>query len=264
MLTAVKNEIKLLILTVKYNIIKRMDNRGAFITSVIGMILNNAIIFVQWFILFNIKDSIGGYGFREVGLLWAFATGCYGLTSIFLNNTRNISELIFSGKLDSYIVQPRNTLLNVASSDTREDGFGDLFFGILILILLRVRFLNFLLALFLMILGAITITSLNIITHSLSFKHNNMEDFAIQFNSGVLAFMTYPINIFGGDVKWLFYTLIPVGFVIAIPISLITSFNIFSLLIVIAFTSLIALFATFMFYRGIKHYSSSNLMITRI
>ena len=264
MLTEVKNELRLLKITVKYNIIKRMDNRGAFISSVIGMILNNSIIFVQWFVLFNIKDSIGGYGYREVGLLWAFAAGCYGLTSIFLHNTRNISELIFSGKLDSYIVQPRNTLLNLASSDTREDGFGDLFFGILILLILRVSLINFILALFLMLMGAITITSLNIITHSLSFKYNNMEDFANQFNGGVLAFMTYPINIFGGDVRWLFYTIIPVGFIVAIPISLITTFSVLSLLMVIAFTTVIAGLATFMFYRGIKKYSSSNLMVTRI
>ena len=58
MLTVVKNQIKVIILSIKYNIMRQMVNKVTFITNILFMILNNASFIIQWIILFNIRDEI--------------------------------------------------------------------------------------------------------------------------------------------------------------------------------------------------------------
>ena len=47
MLMEVKNQIKVLMLSVKYNIMRQMVNKVTFITNIIFMILNNASFIIQ-------------------------------------------------------------------------------------------------------------------------------------------------------------------------------------------------------------------------
>ena len=65
MLMEAKNQIKVMFLSVKYNIMKQMTNRVTFVTNVIFMILNNASFILQWIILFRLKDEIGGYTLKK-------------------------------------------------------------------------------------------------------------------------------------------------------------------------------------------------------
>lgn len=58
MLMVVKNQIKVMFLSLKYNIMKKMTNKVTFITNIVFMILNNASFILQWIILFSIRDEI--------------------------------------------------------------------------------------------------------------------------------------------------------------------------------------------------------------
>ena len=60
MLTAVKNQIKVIVLSLKYNIMRQMINKVTFLSNIIFMILNDASFIVQWVVLFSIRDVIGG------------------------------------------------------------------------------------------------------------------------------------------------------------------------------------------------------------
>ena len=82
MLTEAKNQIKVMMLSVKYNIMRQMVNKVTFITNILFMILNNASFIVQWIILFSLKDEIGGYTLKEVLLLWGLAAGTFGISHI--------------------------------------------------------------------------------------------------------------------------------------------------------------------------------------
>ena len=82
MLTVVKNQIKVIILSIKYNIMRQMVNKVTFITNILFMILNNASFIIQWIILFNIRDEIGGYNIKQIVLLWGLASSVYGVANI--------------------------------------------------------------------------------------------------------------------------------------------------------------------------------------
>ena len=80
----------------------------------------------------------------------------------------------------------------------------------------------------------------------------------------MISFATYPGGIFKGIVRVILYTFIPVGFVTFLPVELLLNFDLKLMLILVAVSILFITLATFMFYRGLRRYSSSNLMIARI
>ena len=54
---AVKNQIKVSFLSIKYACMRQMLNKATFITNILFMILNDATFIVQWIILFSLKDN---------------------------------------------------------------------------------------------------------------------------------------------------------------------------------------------------------------
>ena len=145
MLTAVKNQIKISLLSVKYALIREMLNKTTFITNIVFMILNNASFLVQWLILFQIKDNFGGYTFKDVLLLWGLSAGTYGISHFFFKKAYHLSDSINTGKLDSFLVQPKNVLLQAITTDVETSALGDLLYGYIMLFIYGFSIKNFLL-----------------------------------------------------------------------------------------------------------------------
>lgn len=264
MLMAVKNQIKVLILSVKYNIMKQMVNKITFITNIIFMILNNASFIIQWLVLFNVKSDIGGYTMREVLLLWGIAAGTYGFSHIMFHKCYEMSDLIINGKLDTFLVQPKNVFISVISSETSISAIGDLIYAYICLAFYGITLKNFILFTFFNIVGGIIVTAFASIVGSLSFWIVKGDMIANSLTNIMNNFATYPGTIFKNIVKLILYTVIPVGIANYIPVELILNFNIYQFIYVIFFAILITLLAFVVFYKGLKRYSSSNLMSSRI
>lgn len=260
----VKRHFKLLWMSIKYNLIKSMDNRVSFIFQVLGMILNNATMIIQWVVLFSLRDSIGGYGFREVLLLWAISAGTFGVSRTIFYSAFNLSNLIITGKLDAFLVQPKDTLLYLSSSSMSVSGLGDILYGFILLVILKANILTWLLFIVFSICGGLILTSISIIGHSLTFWFNNMGEVATFMNNSMINFATYPDGIFDQKMRWLFLTILPIGFTTHIPVSVMSTFNGSLFITVILITILIMYMAYKIFNIGLKRYSSSNLMSARI
>lgn len=78
------------------------------------------------------------------------------------------------------------------------------------------------------------------------------------------SFASYPGTIFKKGIKLILYTVIPVGIANYIPVDIIINFSLGNFLIVAVFTIVISIIAFVVFYKGLKRYSSSNLMSSRI
>ena len=263
MLMEAKNQVKVIILSIKYNIMRQMTNRVTFITNILFMILNNASFIIQWIILFSLKNEIGGYTIKEVLLLWGLASSTYGIAHIAFTKAFELPDLIINGKLDTFLVQPKNVFLSVITSDTRVSAIGDLIYGYICLVLYGITIKNFILFTIFTITGAIIISAFASITGSLSFWIIKADMISDTLNNNVTSFASYPGTIFKGIVKIILYTVLPVGIANYIPVDTIINFKLESFLIVIGFTIVISLLAFFIFYKGLKRYSSSNLMGAR-
>ena len=264
MLMEVKNQIKVIFLSIKYNIMRHMENKVTFITNILFMILNNASFILQWVILFSLKEEIGGYTIKEVVLLWGIASGTFGVAHIVFNKAFEMSDLIINGKLDTFLVQPKNVFLSVITSETRISAIGDLIYGYICLFIYGISIKNFLLYTLFLITGGIIVSAFASILGSLSFWIVRGDIISDSLTNMMLNFATYPGTIFKDGVRILFYTVIPLGISNYIPVDTIIKFNIGNLAIIISFTIFITIMAFTIFYKGLKRYSSSNLMSSRI
>lgn len=261
---AAKNQLNIVLLSVKYNLMKEMTNRISFLTNVGFMILNNATFIIQWLLLFHLKKDIGGYSLNDVMVLWGLAAGTYGFSHIFFQKAYSLSDVIMNGKLDAFLVQPKNVLLGVITSGTNPSAIGDIIYGYLIIFIFKFGILNLLLFTVFSLLGAVILSAFAVITGSVSFWIVKADMFAENMNNVVVNFSTYPEGIFKNTIRLLLYTVAPVGFIVYLPLQVMLKFNPLYLLAVICFTIFITVLAFFTFYQGLKRYSSSSLMSARI
>lgn len=264
MLTAVKNQLKISFLSVKYALMREMLNKVTFVTNILFMILNNASFIIQWIVLYSLKDNVGGYTFKQVLLLWGIAAGTYGVSRFFFKKAFSLSDVINNGKLDSYLVQPKNVLLSAITTDVEPSAIGDILYAYIMLFIYGCTVSKFLLFTLFIVTGGFILAAVAVILGSLSFWFNKTDIVANVGNSLVINFATYPDGIFKGIVKVLLFTIIPVGIVNYIPIQILTKFNVELTIFVLLFTMFIVGVAFFVFFKGLKRYSSSNLMIARL
>lgn len=264
MLTAVKNQFRVTLLSIKYAVMREMLNKVTFISNVVFMILNNATFIIQWLLLYSIKDEVGGYTFSSVMLLWGIAAGAYGVSRFFFKGTFDLSYTINQGKLDAYLIQPKNVLISLATADISVSALGDIIYAYIMVFIAGFSFYNLFLMTLFIILGGISLASLSIIFHSFSFYFGKSDTLADTYNSLMTNFATYPDGIFKGVIRLLLYTVVPVGLLYYVPIDIMVHFDVLKILGLIGITIVFIALAFLIFYKGLKKYTSSNLMSARV
>lgn len=264
MLMEVKKHSKLIWSYFKFNLSASMEYRVNFLVQTFGMMINNLAFIFFWWILFDNVPSIGGYGFNDVAILWAFSSASFGLSFIFFGNIRSLSTIIVNGELDSYLLQPKDVLINVISSKTVISAWGDLFYGLILFLVIDGLSLNFILFIFLVITSSLIFSSALIATHSLTFYMGNADGIADLFLQFILNFTTYPEGVFNNIVKFIMYTVLPAGFIAFIPLTLIKSFSLKAFIILLVATVIWVNLAFLIFKRGLKRYESGNLISNKI
>ncbi len=262
MLTEARKQIRVTFLSIKYALEREMLNKVTFLSNIFFMILNNASFIVQWVIIYSIKNEVGGYSFNQILLLWGIAALTYGVSRFFFIEAFDLCDDITLGKLDNYLVQPKNVLLSCITSKVEVSAIGDIIYGIIMIAIVGIEKLP----LFVLcgILGGLVITSVAIIFSSLAFWFGRVESIVNIANSLMTNFATYPEGIFKGIIKILFYTILPLGFSTYLAIDIISFFDVYKLLLLFGGTIFFVTLAFIVFYRGLKRYSSSNLMNARV
>lgn len=263
MLMEVKNNLKIMFLSVKYNLMKCMTNNVAFVTSVIMMIFNNASFIIQWLTIFTLRESIGGYTLNDVMLFWAISSGGYGLAHILFNGVNKLPEYIEEGKLDVYLTIPKNPLCYVATSSLEPSAFGDLAYGYISLVIFNFSIRNIFLYTLLIIFSALIFTSFVCIYNSMSFYFYRFSYVTEALKDVMINSSLYPDVIFNRAVKIIFFTLVPSAFASWIQVKLIMEFSLCKFLLLLGVTILLVILAFVIFHKGLKNYSSSNLMGAR-
>ena len=169
MLKEIKNQAKISLLSIKYAIMREMLNKATFFMNVTFMILNNAAFIVQWIIIYSIKDNVGGYSLNQVFMLWGIAAGTFGFSNFFFKKAHELYDIINTGKLDAFLVQPKNILLSAITTDVSPSALGDILYGFIVVIISGFTIFKLLLFIVLSICGGIMLTSFSIILNSLSF-----------------------------------------------------------------------------------------------
>ncbi len=260
MLMEVKNTLKFIVSSLNCNLKAALEYKKSFIIQVIFMIVNNLFFLIYWFVVFSINDgNLNGIVMKDVLLLWTIPNGAWGLANFLFGGLRQIDTLVITGGLDSYLLQPKNLLLNIATSKCNFGAFGDLLFGLGMGIIAADSIIEYCMILFFMIIGAIIMMSCFTIIRSLSVWLGDMENIAKVYEQSLLITLsTYPFNIFGNIMKVLMFTIVPTAYISHLPIKVISSFDIKLLVFIIVFAVILAIIAIKFFYSILKKYESGN------
>ena len=265
MFMGVKSNLKLMFSYLKLNIKKEWKYKTSFFMQIFMMILNDLFFIIQWYIIFKFVDNIGGYGFKETMLLWAVGAGGYGVSHLFFHGAWDIKDIVYDGKLDVYLTQPKNVLLNVACSKTDISAIGDILYAFVILIIIGANWWWYLLLPFAIIMAGLIYFGVYVTFISLCFHIKAGDAVASNVESAIMHSSNYPPAIFNVVIKTILFTVIPVFFYTFIPVQyLFLTPNIWWILGSVGATIFWVCLAFLSFHFGLKKYNSGNLMGGRL
>ena len=262
---AVKSNLKLIFSCLKLNLKKEYKYKSSFFMQIVMMILNDLFFIIQWYIIFKLVDNIGGYGFKETMLLWSIAAGGFGTSHTFFGGAWNINEIVYEGKLDVYLTQPKSVLLNVCCSSTNVGAIGDTIYAFIVLAIIGAPWYWYLIMVPAMICAGLIYVAVYVVYVSLCFYIKRGDSVAKSVEGVMNKAGNYPIGIYNVVVKWVFATAIPVCFYTFIPAQyFFLTPNIWWILIAVGVTVLWVSLAFITFKLGLKKYNSGNLMGGRL
>lgn len=249
---------------IKVNLAAAMEYRASFITQCLGMMLNDAIMFVFWWLYFERFPAVRGWELRDVVMLWAVVATSFGLAVTLFGNGSRLAPLIVQGQLDHYLALPRNVLLHVLVSRMSLPGWGDVVFGLAAFVLAGRRD-PATIALFLVLVGASMAVFLasQVLTGSLAFFIGNAETAATQAQNTLVTVSLYPGPLFRGWTKLLLFTILPAAFTAHVPVELLRRFDPVRLAALLGFAMGAMLLALAIFRLGLRRYESGNLITLR-
>lgn len=262
MLTEVKNNLRFLFQSLKCNILSAIEYKKSFLVQVIFMFINNGFFLVFWNVVFaKSGGSLTNIEMKDIYILWAISTMSWGVALFFFGGVSRLNEYIITGKLDTFILQPKNMFLNIATSFSDFGAAGDFIYGLLMAILGSGNILEFIEICLFVIPATIITICVHILIRILAIWLGDVENIThIYMFSLYVTFSTYPEQIFSKVLKVLFYTVVPVGYLVYMPMKIIGNFNLKLLITVILFTIFITIFTTFIFKKAMKKYESGNVM----
>jgi len=249
----------------KANLLSAMEYRTAFLSQVIGMVLNDAVYFLFWVIFFNKFKEVRGWGLSDMFLMFGIVAAGFGIAAYLFGNVMNLAELISQGQMDYYLAFPQPVLLHVLASRSIASGFGDFSYGV-ISFFLAGQFTPAALGRFALgiLLSATVFLSFLVLVQSLAFWIGNAQMLSSQAINAIISFSSYPNTLFDGTSKLLLFTLIPAAFVGAVPAEFVRSASWESFLLLIAAATTLLLAASVTFHRGLRRYESGSALQIQI
>ena len=194
-------------------------------------------------------------------LLWAIAAGGFGVAHAFFDGAWKIRDMIYDGRLDVYLTQPKNVLINVSSSSISISAIGDIIYAFIALIFAGAPWWWYIMIIPASIISGLIFTSVHICFISFSFYMKRGDAFAYTADSIIVKTGNYPATIFSTAVKWILVTIIPALFFTFLPAQyLFITPNIWWIITMISVTSLWIFLAFWSFNKGLKHYNSGSVM----
>lgn len=263
MLMAVKKLYRFLILNIKCNLLSALEYKKSFIIQTIFMFINDFFFLIFWLVVFkNNNGNIDEVTINDILYLWSIPAIAYGIAYFIFGGVSDLGKYLIEGTLDSFLLQPKNIILNVATSRGKISAFGDLIYGLIMgIIAVNGNILKYIV---LVLVGAFcsifymcTETIIRLLTVWIG-NTDNIEN--IYICSLLITFSTYPEKIYDGLVKTLIYTIIPSAYIAFVPIRYILTFDVKELFILFVAASIYIALTAIICKKALIKYESGNSM----
>lgn len=202
-----------------------LEYRGSFLIHTIAMILNYASAFTAIWILLQQFGTLGGWIWPEIALLLSFQLLAYaiGAATSFIQ-FRNFEEMIRKGDFDILLVKPFSPWAYITFSGLHTGYAGHILLALGLmtwsLTQLEIAWSPGLAAygLFSLVNGCLVVAAImTMIGISAMVLVQSRHIYEVFF--GFWQLTRYPMNIFPLGLQWLLVTIVPLGFMNYIPVS---------------------------------------------
>jgi ABC-2 type transport system permease protein len=230
-------------------------DRANFALQVAAMAVNNGFMLVLWFMFFAGFRSVGGWRLADMALLVGLAMTIVGVAGVAFGGYRDMAATILSGELDALLTQPRPVLARLLARDSLPSAWGDL--GARIAILIAFAGLSWRDRPWLAVgwtAGLVVYLAAAVSFASLAFWVGGARSLARDLTDFMILVSSYPGSIYSGASKIIAYTLLPAGFIVLTPVSLLRSPGLATLAVELAAALAYAGLAGALFHLGLARY----------
>jgi len=255
------SNLRFLLAVWKANLQSAMEYRLAFLSQVLGMMVNNFIYFAIWIVFFERFKEVRGWGLNDMWVTYGVLASAFGLVSLLFGNAFYLSDIIMKGRLDYYLSLPRPVLLHTIASRMIGSGMGDFTYGF-VSYGMSGQFSWDGLARFILgtLLAAAVFASFLIIVQSLSFWLGMLSNLSMLAVNAIVTFGIYPITLFDNTARFILFTIIPAALMGAVPAEFVHSFT-WQTLAQLTLGAVAFMFLALSVFRlGLKRYESGSGM----
>src|SRR5262245_20826556 len=264
MLTKVRNYLGLAAAYTRLNLNAQLEYRGAFISQVAAMFLNDGVWVVFWILFFTRFPVLRGWSLDDVITVWAVTAAGFGLAHAIYGNALMLPGVIARGQLDAWMLYPRALLPHMLLGRMNATAWGDALFGYAVyLALVRPDLAHLVLFIALTLSVAVVFVGFSVFTGSPGFFLGDASSLADQWRAAMISFSTYPAVLFEGVIKLLLFTLVPAGFVSYLPVRALHNLSLADAGLALAGACGVLAAGVALFYLGLRRYESGNLMEMR-
>lgn len=239
--------------------------RTSFALQVFSMIINDGIWVLFWTIYFARFPVVHGWHQVDVLYLWGLASTAFGIMTVLFGNITNLGQIVSNGELDIYLSNPRPILFHLLISRQSTSAWGDVLFGSVVLFISTPHhFWAIIQTVVALIATSLLLIGFAVAAQSLVFYTGGREGIGFQLIQAFITFATYPAGIFRNVVvRVIIFGVIPAAFVSSLPSAIIDGVHPELLTYALMVGLFEVLLGRYLFYRGVRIYTSGNRMTVR-
>lgn len=245
--------------TLRAAVLDAAANRGALLSQMTAMIVNDAVWVVFWALFLNRTGDLGGWDLDGIMMLQAVLTTAGGIALGLTANARHLGAIATQGGLDSVLTLPTAPLSHVLVRRVEPVNLGDMVFGVTLFSLFGnptpERAGLFVLA---VTASATILIGFLVLTGSLAFFAGRSETGELGFHS-IVMLGSYPVDIFSGVAKVFLHAVIPAAFVSSVPARVVLDFDAGQAATLVGVAAVVAVLAIAVFQTGLRRYTSGAL-----
>lgn len=220
-----------------------------------GMLVNDVFFLLLWYMFFAGFKQVGGWGLTDVALLLGIIMEVVALAGVFFGGYRDLAATILRGELDALLTQPRAVLPRLIARESIPTAWGDLLMGAWLLIAFAdLGWRDVPLLLLGIASGLVIYVGAAIVYASMAFWFAGARSFARDLTDFMLLFSSYPGSIYSGVTKIVAYTLLPAGFIVMAPVTMLRHPSWQTVAVVAGSALLYGALALVAFHIGLRRY----------
>jgi ABC-2 type transport system permease protein len=262
------HEIKIAYLFITINMKAEMQNRVAFITEIVGMLINDGALVLVWYMFFQITGTMNGWSSFDMFGLQSVHMLTFGIVMSFFYGTITLPDLISNGILDNLLTSPTSLYIRIITHASSTYALGDILFGItgisIYLILTGATLIQALILLSVFPAMCLLFLSMLMIFGLIGFYLPDAGEINKNLLDVLITPGIFPYNLFEGGVKFFFLIVFPALMLSGYPIETIKNYSSIGILVIWIMAIFWTILAVTLLNNLVKRYESGNLIGARV